>query len=78
MRYRNILSDKFGFDGYTKTTEECCFTTYLAHICAYYLAHKEYLGSISSGLPDDQVLLRQFNDVHRECLKAVDPEYALH
>jgi hypothetical protein len=47
-------------------------------LCANYLAHKEDRGSLSSGLPDDQVLSRGFNDVHRQGLKVVNREYALH
>jgi hypothetical protein len=35
-------------------------------------------GSLSSGLTDDQVLSRRFNDVHRQGLKTIDREYALH
>jgi hypothetical protein len=56
----------------------CCLTDYLAHFSADYLAHKEGSGSLSSGLPEDQVRSRRFNDVHRQGLKAVDRECALH
>jgi hypothetical protein len=53
-----------------------CLTEYLAHFSADYLAHKEGSGSLSSGLPEDQVRSRRFNDV--QGLKAVDRECALH